>query len=210
MHLLPLIVLISFVLAPLATSNAAVVYEQLPDNSGARSSSTLNYVGGSPGYRSADDFTLSEDTLIHDLHWWGFHNDSVSSGLNAFTFTFYSDNAGIPGAELLTTTGTLDIVSGAGADFYSSILADDFLAGAGTTYWLSIYNAASGAAWAWSHADGSGLQTSDPPGDQWSSVSGLAFSLTSESKIPEPTTVILLSLGLASIGFGRRQQHRRK
>jgi hypothetical protein len=59
-------------------------------------SSTLDFLGVTPGFRSADNFTLLADGQVTDVHWWG---ESQSAGDN-FTFTFYADNSGAPGAVL--------------------------------------------------------------------------------------------------------------
>jgi hypothetical protein len=191
---------------------ATVFFEQLPDfisNPSGTSrvvSSTLDNFGNTPGVRAADDFLFDADTVIEDIHWWGISN----SGTDDFTFTFYDDGEGEPGNVLQTTIGSLVVMPDPadvnfGTNIYWSILDTPFEAGANVTYWLSIFNAASDASWLWTNSPLSGnpyLLTHEPPGNNWSAQNhNLAFQLT----VPEPTTLALLSFGLAGLSFARRK-----
>jgi hypothetical protein len=198
-----------------ATFNARadVIYEQLPGTHSNLEiiSSTLDNFGQAPGFRVADDFVLSSNEVINDVHWWGESN----SGGNDFQFTFYADNGGVPGAIVQTSGGSLStgIVNvGSGFDpvnFYSSVLGSPFDVQAGTTYWLSVFNQAPDASWLWLRADasGNGSRFGLIPGPPWGgSIPDMAFQLTA---VPEPGTLWLLATGLTVFVLRRIAETRR-
>lgn len=187
------------------SSSAVVVFEQAPDSppsgAGGLNSDGVDFIG-------FDDFTLSETTTITDVHFFGF------SGRTSFTVRFYNDSSGLPAT---TTTG--------GGAFYDESVAASEMATASTglsEYWLdpipSVEISGStktwiaifpddGADWAWTPAavDGNGAEVLILSSGFFSTFGfgDRAFSLT--SNIPEPTTILLLGLGLAGLGFARRR-----
>jgi len=196
------------------TAQATVIFEQLPDyvldpSATTRfTSSTVDALGNTPGVRTADDFLVDVDAVITDIHWWGISG----AGTDDFTFTFYADAGAEPGIALQTTTGSLDVETDPldanfGTNIYWSVLDTPFEATAGVTYWLSIFNSAPDAIWLWTASPLSGtpgVQTLEPPGDDWSAIGeNLAFQLT----IPEPTTPSLIIIGLAVLAWQYKKRH---
>jgi len=200
---LTVIFYLSFLFATF-NAQAGVIYEQLPgaNSSNLYVSSTLNNLGQSPGFRVADDFTLSASEMITDVHWWGRPN----SGGDNFLFSFYADGGGIPGSIMHTSGGSLsttnvDVGSNFGpVNFYSSVLDSPFSANAGTTYWLSIFNQAQDASWQWlsANAPGNGSRQWLNSGSPTSSnqILNVAFQLTT---VPEPSIFALLCIGAINL-----------
>jgi hypothetical protein len=134
-------------------TDAATLFEQLPGagSSSQLISSTLNNLGGTPGFRVADNFQLAGGGTVRVVEWWG----TLRSGGTSFEITFYSNAGGNPGSPLATiavmptsssaTTGSpFDPVT-----FYSATLSTPFSASPGTPYWISVFDAASDARWVW-------------------------------------------------------------
>jgi hypothetical protein len=196
-----------------ANVRGAILYEQLPGTNSRASyiSSTLDENGELPGARAADNFRLSFPAVISDIHWWGV---DVEGGTD-FSFTFYDDNAGVPGNVLHTTGGSLtttpDSPGGFPVTFYSSDLDAPFETASNTTYWVSVFDAAPDAVWAWLEANDFGdfsWQGSEPPPPWQFDRPDLSFQLTGTA-IPEPSTIAIWSLlGLAGLGYGWRKRRK--
>jgi len=191
--------------------DAATLFVQLPgvNSPGQSISSTLNNLGGTPGFRSADNFQLAGGGTVRVVEWWG----TLRSGGAAFQITFYPDAGGNPGSPLSTiavTPTSSSVTTGSPFDpvtFYSASLSTSFSAAPGTLYWISIFNAAA-ARWLWlaDNAGTVGARQMQNGGVTWNATSDLSFRLKDDN-VPEPATfslVVVAMLGLASFRAARR------
>src|SRR2546427_6785992 len=80
------LIAVSLILGP-NLSDAATLFEQLPGagSSSQLISSTLNNLGGTPGFRVADNFQLAGGGTVRVVEWWG----TLRSGGTSFQITFY-------------------------------------------------------------------------------------------------------------------------
>lgn len=198
------------------TGHAAVVYDN----------GAPNLVSGTAmgNFIQAEDFMLPADTLITDVHFWSVEAVNTFSG--SIDYAFYTDNGGSPnlGAPAvegfaagtsLTRTATGNSLFNLYNEFSYNFNVTPFIAGAGVRYWLGLHNgpltndAVQFFFWesAAANATISGKEDILPPaGDGWiNNEQEHAFELTGVAvTVPEPTTLTLLGLGLASLGFSRR------
>ena len=197
-------------MASLASPSVAsyVVYSQGPQNSGPSYASCFSLPLGCT-QQVADDFTLTEDTLITDIHWWGNYDTGTAPATDDFTITFYEDIFSRPGKQLDALSITrqsasgLTNINGVPVFKYDALLSAPFEVLANTTYWVSIDNDPDGTAWYWlqsTQGNGQNALQRDGwfPGD-----SDVAFELTT---VPEPTTLAVVAVGLAGITVLRRKK----
>src|SRR5262249_39629603 len=119
------------------------------------------------------------------------------------------DNSGVPGSVLATTTvsGTANETSlgndnvGDPLFSYSANLSTAFNAAAGTQYWLSIVpDVGFPPQWGWETGPGGDAQAYQAFfGTGGSILSDVAFTLNGTNAVPEPSTLVLSSLG--GVGF---------
>jgi len=175
--------------------------------------------------RTADDFVLQADVnVIRDVHWWGVYRPNSPLPVDNFFVRIYADVNGSP-----TTVGSpLHEVSVGMVDrndtgiktsdldvyVYSTAIPDITLT-AGTMYWLSIVNNVASSTWYWSLDEPAGANSVGTSAPEFSPDTTtwfnedmrLAFTLTDDrGAAPAPTTLVLLGLGLAGIGYQRRRQ----
>jgi hypothetical protein len=214
-----------FLMLSSAAAIAEPVFEQLPDpRLFFGLSSPLDPDGRTPGRRTADDFALAADAVINRVDWWGRHWPA-SSGLDDFVFRFYAnDIAGVPGAQLLETRGSVTSQPDANIatlNAYQAVLDAPFAAQGGQTYWLAIYNSGADAAWGWDNSktgNNISVQTFVPPDAQWAVSPGtdvdLSFRLNVRpiAAIPLPPALLpgISMLTLAAMHVAWRSKARRR
>jgi hypothetical protein len=195
----------------------STLYSQPTDFGGAYASQNDTSSGGAGNFATAyDNFTLGTAATVDSVTWVGSYFGSPGS-INAFAVSIYDDSSGTPGALEETTnisgnaneTFLQTDLSGNPTYSYSAAVTP-FSAAAGTQYWLSIVPSTNGEfpQWGWetgTGGDGSGYQVFDGNGSPI--FNDLAFSLlgSPNSAVPEPSTLILATLGaLGVIGYSRR------
>ena len=187
---------------------AAIIYDQPYDGSNiadAYASQNDSASGGFGDFAKAyDNFTLDSATSIGKVKWYGEFFSGEPAPISNFLIQFWSDNSG-PNAELFSETivgnaheTLVEKIGNFNLYQYGMDLSLPFQALAGTTYWLSIQATLDyPPQWGWYQGKGGdGVAYQDFFGEIGAIPKDLAFSLAS---VPEPITILLLSLGL--IGF---------
>jgi hypothetical protein len=201
--------------------NASVIYSQAPDQRGGRASDVATPV------ETADNFTLGSAATVRSITWWGAYDFGDGTdpplGTENFTIRFYSDAAGGPSSN---PSATLNVGGSVGREATGNTVAGfveyqyqvdsaDLVLAAGTHY-LSIVDDTQGIGdvkrffWESGTAGDSNdwFRLSIGSGD-WVRASTMshAFALNGDLlSVPEPTTLVLLGLGLAGLGFAKRTQ----
>lgn len=140
-------------------------------------------------------FAAPADTIVEEIRWFGFHTaDSGGASFDNFVVTL----GGVLQTGVLTHSAVLDAGGLYTYDAYALDIADVAL----TASSLSISNQSDDVAWYWQSAVAVGN-----PGA--ASADLVAFELIGRTgtspTVPEPSSVLLVSLGLAALALDRRR-----
>jgi hypothetical protein len=167
----------------------------------------------------------ANQNTITDVHWWGYYSlsDTVPTQDN-FTIRIFNMVETFPeqnptvlninvGAVQRADSG-FDLVTEAGfrRDLYEYfVYIDPLLLDPDTNYVLSIVNDTTETSgdWSWARSNTPGRyfhRTDDE--DSWKVTTNnyvMAFQLTNDIPVPEPSTILLFGAGLAGVGLLRRR-----
>ncbi len=192
---------------------ADTVYAQVPNWTDA-------YISD-PGYPQwmADDFRLTGDTFVTDVHWLGIYVQTPSNP-DGFTVAFYDEGSGpnsTPFASFnVGDVGRLDTgmtMQGYVVYAYSCFLPSPILFDGGVTYYISISNATNpttASDWYWCESNNGNdrLWYRTSAVGAWSEYDAdLAFALTDDGVVPEPLTSLLFGASVL-VGLGRLRRRR--
>jgi PEP-CTERM motif len=171
---------------------------------------------------AAEDFTFGSTTLITDVH---FQAEIDPGGVYAGSIAWfiYGDNGGSPGATLSNGVATPPLISlgPAASPFTASTVYEldffinPFTATGGTKYWLGLHNGdvsdSTGTKFFWILATGGSGSTGHQQllsGGAWiDNGHEHYFQLTNDAATPEPSSMVLVSFGLAgSLWLARRRR----
>ena len=210
-----------------------IIYEQ-PSVSPPVLPSTSQYFPdvASYGFNVFDDFTLTANASIADVHWRGHYfnllagaTDIPAANSTGFGVGFFSDNAGEPGTQLAPYSftpsqaheGLVGVYTVDGREHnlfdYWVDLPSAFNAAAGVTYWLRIVAfspipTATEAQWGWgrSSSGGTAQQYSGLDSSFFAERDDRAFALSTADPVPEPSPLIMVSTALFGVAFLLRRR----
>jgi hypothetical protein len=205
-----IIVLVSILVVP--TVYAAVVYDN----------GAPNQVNGNEmtSWIQAEDFMLTTTRTINEVKFWAFVNPNAIGYHGHINYFIYADNGGSPGAMITSNDVTVPLppagqtVLGSYTEYAFDFNITPFTANAGTVYWLGLHNGdfvtdTARAEFYWETtnvpigAAGDGQETF-LPGTSWNG-NGQEHAFQLLAGVPEPTTMLLLGLGLVGLAGIRRK-----
>jgi hypothetical protein len=189
---------------------ADVIYSNLGSPVSFEASSGLTVASGGTDFKTAFSFVPGNSYQVTQIDYAAFLISD--GGTDTITATIYTDNGGIPGTPLYTTSppdGGLQV--GNAIELMDSVTGGPIL-DAGVTYWLSLDAPIdSSVGWAYTDSPASGVDENFVSGvwtSQGNKTQG-AFEIDGTIAAPEPVTTSLFISGLASLVLLRRSKFKR-
>lgn len=210
MHLLRVLVT-GVLLAVASTASAGVIISNLNGNDGTQSAGIDDVRNKGMGFSMAagSDYSLDFVTLRLDITGTPGDVDPIVQ--------IWSDVGGSPGAALTTLADPM--FSATGINNYAFTTTGPFTLLADTTYWLVVSGAVGTSGFDWKASSpavtptgiathfGSKFDTNGPPPTNDSSIlNSYSINATEIAGVPVPGSVALLGIGLAGIGYRRRNR----
>jgi hypothetical protein len=226
-----LLIAAAMILAATSPLRAEIVVDHQPHNTGGLASDTSFQFPGFPNelwQRVADDFTLSETTILRRVHWWAFYDSDSPPLSETIRLRFYESRPsdGLPDESRIVREETVvdplrewtGRLVGVGIlpreYFFTMDLSSELQLESETQYWLEIVqlgDIGNHYRWEFALADLNGQAFINNGGavDWVSSLPGIfgdtAFQL---SMVPEPNSMILYCTVLACCILRRRSLKR--
>lgn len=168
-----------------------------------------NPIGPSGSYVYADSF-IADDVAVNELGTW---LDSVGSGGSSLRFEVWGDNAGPDAGNVIASTGSMNIGSTSGLEYFSAPASGSL--SNGSKYWFII--TAVGESGSGFYQTGGHTQNSqqNDNGTFWFSNDPNGIVFDGQNFIPEmafhvgtgvPAPASLALIGLGGLAAGRRRR----
>lgn len=193
------------------TSQATTLFSALPNQSNAADITD---------FESADHFVLASASTIDGFIFWDV--EQAGAYLGSFFWEIYTNSAGAPGTLVANGTASPTRTSTglsccAGNNEFQNVVTGLSVALGPGTFWLALHDGALGsttfANYYWEAAatsDGNSQSSDLIAGGGFVGPNGfnLAFQISGSSSVPEPSTFLLLALGLSGFGLFRARGQR--